>query len=367
MTLVIAGCGARTGLLDDEPAERDGGSEDGGRDAGEPDFDAAVEPLACTGVAFPRATSVSSIRAPLRSNGLGVAIPDPEGVLVTGGLLAPVAFSEQMAFIDFGTGLAGDVPVNGERLEPPLRDAVAVYRQGSDRVILIGGTNRDGATDAVFQLTGEGDPGGIRAVRARSLPRYRLGPVTGHVATFDPRADRVIVHGGMLGSGGTWALELDGAPEWSEIVSATDSPPASVVAMGYDPVLHRAIELSAVASGEVGVFALDLEPGAERWTRIGTMDFVPSLRGELVWDERACGFHILSARRTRCVLEHWILAIEGDAIRTVYRGDLDLSPAHFVGASVFSPRSRRIAVFASERCDAIGIPNDTAHLIELTP
>jgi hypothetical protein len=360
MTWVIAsGCGARTGLLDDEH-RGDGGRFDAGRAIDGGRFDAGDEPIACDGFPFPRAGAITSIAVPRRSQGLGVAIPDPEGVLVTGGLDED-GFASEMAFIDFRTTSGIDVPVAGDDIDLPLRDSAVVYRPGADRVILIGGTTASGMTDAVFEISGEGDPGGIRRVRVRSLPSFPLGPITDPAAIFDPRGERVIVHGGLPG---TWALELAGDPEWREIVAADESPPPSAVAMGYDPVLHRAIEINAEVPGDVRVHALDLESAT--WSDLGGIEFVPSLKGELVWDDEACGFHLLSARRTRCVLEHWILAIEGDLIRTVPRGDLALDPAHFIGASVFSTPSRRIAVFGSDRCDSVGVPNDTAHLIALT-
>lgn len=360
MTAVIAsGCGARTGLLDDDPPDRDGGRDDGGRrDGGS--RDAGDEPIACDGFPFPRAGAIESIGVLPRSSALGVAIPDPEGVLVSGGLEG-ASFAPDMAFIDLRTGTGIEVPVEGDEIDLPLRDSAIVYRPGADRVILIGGTTASGLSDAVFEISGEGDPGGIRRVRVRRLPSFPLGPITHPVAIFDPRRERVIVHGGRPG---TWALELEGDPVWREIVPADASPPVSAVAMGYDPVLHRAIQINAEAPGDVRVHALDLE--SETWRELGGMDVVPSTKGELVWDDRACGFHLLSARRTRCVLEHWVLAVEGDRMRAVPRGDLALEPAHFVAASIFSTPSRRLAVFGGERCDAPGVANAVAHVIELT-
>lgn len=359
MTSVIAsGCGARTGLLDDEHTGADAGRDAGRRDGGR--FDAGDEPIACDGFPFPRAGAIQSIGVPRRAQGLGVAIPDPEGVLVTGGRDED-GFATQMAFIDFGTANGIDVPVAGDDIDLPLRDAAVVYRPGADRVILIGGTTAAGMTDAVFEISGEGDPSGIRRVRVRRLPSFPLGPIAQAVAIFDPRGERVIVHGGRPG---TWALALAGEPEWRELVPPDASPPVSAVAMGYDPILHRAIEINAEAPGDLRVHALELESAT--WRDLGGIEFVPSTKGELVWDEEACGFHLLSARRTRCVLEHWILAVEGDLIRTVPRGDLALDPAHFVGASIFSAPSRRIAVFGSELCDSPGVPNGTAHVIDLT-
>lgn len=377
LALAIA-CGARTGVGAGESA-RDGAVADArpsdGAPFDAPDTDAPLppdsgEPLACDGRPMPRPGAVAPLSVSPRGQGLGVLIPDPPGVLVVGGLADTGVFADRMSFLDLGSGSSIDLPVLGAEMPLPLSDATAVYVPIGDRVIVIGGTSNGGGGNGVFSINGEGDPTGMRVVRARRLPEYPLGPVSGHVAIYDPVAHRVIVHGGAGAPGPTLrttlALELDPEHRFVEIVPPDASPPHGTRAMGYDPRRHRAIELtSEEGATEIEVWALSLELGAERWERIGTIDFSPSMRGELIWDESVCGFHLLSARRTRCVLEHWILTVEGDRVTTVYRGDLALDPAHFTGYATYVPGSDRLLVMGSNRCDMPLEPSTVGHSIAL--
>jgi hypothetical protein len=163
----------------------------------------------------------------------------------------------------------------------------------------------------------------------------------------------------------TWALELSSGPVWRRLVAPEESPARGTRAMGYDPERHRAIEITDDEDGEgLAVYALELEPGRERWERLGPIDFSPSVRGELVYDPRVCGFHLLSARRTRCVLEHWVLAVDDGAV-AVFRGEPDLDPPHFLGSAIFVPVRDELLVYGSELCERSGFPNTSAHLITL--
>ena len=364
-------CGARSGLADG----RDEGTLDASTtlDADVPDPPDAGGVLACDGLPLPRPGSVAAVATTGRSQGLGVLIPDPLGILVVGGLWDGGVPADQMAFLDLASGVSQELPVEGDAVALPLGTGAAVYVPNGDRVVVIGGSVgvERAPTDQVFVFVGEGDPT-LRRVRVQLGPAFPDGPVRSLGAVYDPRANRIIVHGGTdLGGDpmvhrATWALALDGGPRWEPLLSASEGPAAGTRAMGYDPVGHRAIEVTDDEDGEgLAVYALSLERGSERWQRLGPIDFSPSVAGELIWDERACGFHLLSARRTRCVLEHWVLTVEGDEVQTVYRGELDLDPGHFLGAAMFVRARSELVLHSSENCQSVGHPNPVSHEVSL--
>ena len=65
------------------------------------------------------------------------------------------------------------------------------------------------------------------------------------------------------------------------------------------------------------------------------------------------------------MLEHWILVVDDASAETVYRGDLALTPPHFLGSAAFVPAKDELVLFGSEDCDAPITPNLSAHEIAL--
>lgn len=329
-----------------------------------PDDTDAFVSLACDGLPLPRLGAPSSIAAPPRIEGLGVAIPDPEGVLIIGGSRAFGDPSDQMAFVDLGRMTGVDIPIIGEPIA--VDDPAAAYDPLRDQVIVVGGARdlgREPVADA-FSVTGEGDPGGLRRVVTRRIASYPPGGVRGLVVAHDPVNDRIVAHGGTapggaLASEATYVLDL-ATETWRELLPAAESPPGGAITIGYDPRRRRMIELTtSPGATSVEVHALVLERGRERWSRIGTLDFSTSVRGLMTWDDRACGFHLLSARRTRCVLEHWILVINDDSVDVVMQGELDLEPGHFRPSAPFFTTSNRIVLVGSSRCRDRGLTAST--------
>lgn len=371
----MMGCGARSGL---EGVPRgtdgvDGGADDGGLDGGDARDggpDAGTSPLACDGLPLPGPTATVAVDTLPRMQGLVVYLPDPHGILVLGGESAP-GVRETGAFLDLGARRTE--PIGRAGPDDPLPDATgtATYLPDIDRVVVVGGEVARGVpTDQVLLLSGEGDPTGERRIRTMRLASFPPGDVQGHVAIFDPRGVRLIVHGGSgrapVGERrATWELVEGGL--WRELLPAEESPSAGVRAMGYDPVGHRAIEITDDEDGEgLAVYALDLSPEEEKWSRLAAIDFAPSTRGELVYDPRVCGFHLLSARRTRCVLEHWVLSVSESSATTTFREALDFGPeAHFLASSLFVPRSSELAILAGARCDDATVPSTVAHLVTI--
>src|SRR5687768_1980633 len=171
------GCGARTGL-DVDAGPRDGAvrRDAAPRDAAPRDAPIAPDvteapdafvPVACDGRPLPRPVGTTTVEVPPRMQGLGVQIPDPLGILVVGGLVSSGVFADRMVFLDLDRSRAQEVPVAGDRVDLPLESGVAVYVPRGDLVVVIGGLIDTGdPTDQVFLFTGEGDPSGLRQVRA---------------------------------------------------------------------------------------------------------------------------------------------------------------------------------------------------------
>ena len=74
---------------------------------------------------------------------------------------------------------------------------------------------------------------------------------------------------------------------------------------------------------------------------------------------------MLSARRTRCVLEHWVLVVEDDAVQVVYRDALTFDPAHFLAMGTYVASREELVVYAGEDCASVGTTNPHAHVIPL--
>jgi hypothetical protein len=243
-------------------------------------------------------------------------------------------------------------------------EAAAVHVPIGDQVIVIGGNGPDGPLDQVFLVQGEGDPSGLRQVRATRIADYPGGPVRGVAAVWDPIEAMIVAHGGVGDGdvGRTWGLHLGEDAEWITLRFADESPPPGVRAMGVDPT-GTILEVTDDEDGSgLAVYATGIREGILEWSRVAEIDFAPSTRGELLYDPSVCGFHLLSARQTRCTLEHWVLTRDG---RVVFRGDTELTPSHFLASAAYVQARDELVVYGSEDCDAPGVANLAAHRIPL--
>lgn len=379
IALLASACGARTGLDVTVPPADAGIPRDAGWDAAvRPDAgaDASVRPdagdirLACNGDPLPGPSSVRSLAVPPQMDAVIVQLPDPRGILVLGGFRA-LDEPATASFLDLASGASQPVRMVGPDPVLPTSGATATYVPDGDHVIVVGGRVDGVASDRVLRLRREGDPGGDWRMRVEVLAPFPAGTVINHVAIYDPIGRRVIVHGGSssdpipIRRRQTWALGERG--DWTLVADRPGSPYFEVRAMGYDPVRHRAIEIVTIDEGRgVSVHALDLALGSEGWERQTELDFAPSTRGELIYDPRVCGFHLLSARRTRCVLEHWVLSFDDLDRPTTYRGELELGDdAHFLAAASFDPVTRQIVLLGSAQCANPTRASEVAHAVLL--
>ncbi|MGV3623971.1 MAG: Kelch repeat-containing protein [Archangium sp.] len=116
----------------------------------------------------------------------------------------------------------------------------------------------------------------------------------GHAWVYDSQTDRVILFGGDIrGStqGDTWALDLV-TSTWSRLFeSSIGIQPRRNMAYALDVKNHRMIIWGGTSDGAhavTGVQALDLTPGLEAWSQLGTDGTQPAPRasGAAVYDAK---------------------------------------------------------------------------------
>jgi N-acetylneuraminic acid mutarotase len=162
---------------------------------------------------------------------------------------------------------------------PPARSGHSmVYDPSSGRLIMFGGSgdaallNDTWAYDPTANTWNELKPSG-------TLPPARFG----QSMTYDPVTHHLIVFGGLEGSGtplnDTWAYDPT-ANSWDELEPSGTLPPArSAHSMTYDPVTHRLIVFGGLeGSGTPLNDTWAYDPTANSWTELKPAGTVPSAR-----------------------------------------------------------------------------------------
>jgi len=161
----------------------------------------------------------------------------------------------------------------------PRRGHSAIYDATNDRVIVFGGYDGTYRTDT-WQLTVSG--GSVTwtpIVTAGTPPEGSYG----HCAIFDPVRDRMVVFGGDGGptaSDRAWALSLSGPPTWTEIVTTGARPARRTGHIGiYDPNGDRMVVFGGMRPGTEydDTWALNLD-GTPQWTAIQPTGVLPESR-----------------------------------------------------------------------------------------
>jgi len=151
----------------------------------------------------------------------------------------------------------------------------AIYDPVRDRVIVFGGVEIDD------DLSNE-----VWALMLSDLKWTKLEPAgvtppprEWHTAIYDPKRDRMVVHGGWTSPDGilddTWALNLSSSPSWSRLPSSPSPPGHRFHSAFYDVRRDRMIVFSG--SGPPGapseVWSLPFSTGT--WTAVGTTGSLP--------------------------------------------------------------------------------------------
>lgn len=159
----------------------------------------------------------------------------------------------------------------------------AVYDPTRDRLIVFGGIDsHSGFLNDVWALNLSGAPTWTELTPGGAAPRARFG----HVAILDSTRQRMIVFGGG-GSGpaarylnDVWALSLGDTVSWTPLLPGGAVPtPRMYSAATLDPVRNRLLIFGGEANGETtnDLWGLSLG-GAPTWTRLAPQDSLPRQR-----------------------------------------------------------------------------------------
>lgn len=208
-----------------------------------------------------------------------VVDPDRSRAIVYGGMDAAAQETRrdywQFAFSD-PIGWNG---VNTGGIFPPARAGhVAVWDDQRHRMLVLGGSDGTPAPmNPVYALTDSADfmnwssltPGG-----PEPAPRHHACGV------YDPLGDRVLMFGGLNGSGflnELWQLALSPTPEWSQVATSGGPSGRGGASAVYDPDGHRLLLFGGDDNDyRHDVWALDLTSLA--WTQLAPTGAAPAGR-----------------------------------------------------------------------------------------
>jgi hypothetical protein len=205
---------------------------------------------------FSGGISAGNATTALRYDDLSLSVLVPNTLGISPGGTNGVWDEQRQALISFGNygsdgaartrmhGLrAGDRWLDIAGSQPPF--SVGVYDAKGQAVIAVGHPYQGATSEDVVRLSST--PGSDWEIMpAAGGPEVRDWPV----AVYDSTRQRLVVHGGEADGGyppakyfdDTWALSLDGDPQWTELVTSGDSGGArSRQAAIFDPVAQRLI------------------------------------------------------------------------------------------------------------------------------
>lgn len=153
---------------------------------------------------------------------------------------------------------------------------VAVYDSLRDRIVMHGGWDGARVRSDTWALDLDGAPRW-----SELLPDAAESPARdGHVAILDPVRDRLLIFGGTVANcsgcraGDTWALSLDGVPQWSLIAASGTGPsPRTDASAVYDPWLDLLVVFGGWNPGESSTTSDEtwiLRLSDATWTRFAT-------------------------------------------------------------------------------------------------
>lgn len=200
-------------------------------------------------------------------NAAAVYDPVRDRMLLFGGV-GPGVSTEVWCY-DFASG-SGWVSLLTLGTPPSVRQAHAIaYDPVRDRMLVVGGLPGTGipATLDVHALSLSGTPTWAQLAPTGTLPAGRLG----HAIAYDDVADRLLVFGGNIGSfvQDTWQLTLGGTPAWSPLAPTVKPSSRFYVRGVFDPFTDRFVVTGGYDGTRTllgGVWAL--QPDGSTWTAL---------------------------------------------------------------------------------------------------
>ncbi|HKQ58955.1 MAG TPA: kelch repeat-containing protein, partial [Candidatus Eisenbacteria bacterium] len=182
----------------------------------------------------------------------------------------------------------------------------AIYDPLRDRMLVFGGLSGTGIQfNDVWALSLSGTPAWTQLAPAGTPPTGRYG----HPAIYDPANDRMIVSGGGAGGTEVWALALAGTPTWSLVLPAGTIPPGRTHHSAiHDPVRGRMVMFGGGANAnDCWALSLGVSP---TWTGLNPAGARPAGRAyhTAIYDprrDRMVGFGGYNGSRLN---DTWVLA-----------------------------------------------------------
>ncbi|MHB8878850.1 MAG: Kelch repeat-containing protein [Myxococcaceae bacterium] len=224
----------------------------------------------------------SANTAPMQASGQVAPIPGSTAVLLHGGDAPAQSLPDALWRFDYGDARRTWTPVSASAsLATGSLLGAFVFDEPRNRYISAFGYSAVALSDEVLAFTPNGQGGGAWQ-KLDPLPDNGQKPSGryGFAYALDPETDRLIVFsGGQTGSAGnpaqdTWALELaENPPRWVKLASSgTQAPGRRNGCFAFDSVSHRLLVWGGTGDGATvaqGVWALDLDRGAESWHLLG--------------------------------------------------------------------------------------------------
>jgi len=224
-----------------------------------------------------------------------------------------------------------------------------------DRLILFGGARWAEPSNEAWTLPLEGPAVWSKLEPAGDPP----APRRRHAAIVDPVRRRMIVFGGLTGTGpegspldDTWALSLQGRGTWTQLFPAGAPPDAGGGYMSiYDPEGDRMLVTSGART-----WALDLDTPA--WSELAPAGPLPPWRwgGTAVYDSRRDRLLLPSGATYNGQVDLWALSLRGDPTWTNLGPGLTRTSA----VAIYDPARDRIVVHGGwdDYCICPAIPGD---------
>lgn len=152
----------------------------------------------------------------------------------------------------------------------------AIYDPAGDRMLVFGGSSSSTYYNDLWQLDLAGTPTWTLLAPGGTAPSARAA----HSAIYDPAGPRMLVYGGRASSGTVLgdlhSLSLSGMLTWSTLAPSGTPPPARQEHSAiYDPLRGRMVIFGGGGFGSSRIWALDLA-GAPTWSELfptGTRPF----------------------------------------------------------------------------------------------
>lgn len=234
-----------------------------------------------------------------------------------------------------------------------------VYDPIRDRIIVCGGYPMNGFDVWTYNLGGV--PSWTRIHPTGTPPSGRKN----HTAIYDPVRDRVIIFAGFLtypddplldlALNDVWALSLDGAPHWTELIPSGTPPSRRFGHTAiYDPLRDRMLVFSGYGTFASDVWALSLGP-SPAWTQISPSGTPPEgrYRHSAVYDPLRDRMIVFAGYKGdySCVNDTWELTLGGTPVWTQLAPVGTPPSPRGRHSAVYDPLRDRMIVFGAYDCD----------------